>query len=102
MTLYFQTNFDFVYRIMIVTSMFGGIVKNARCQHVFEHRHTGLSPGVMVRCAPSWYGGNVTRPPLVSIDCTLISGPYISVVLRPVALPFVQTLQNAKFQQDNA
>lgn len=63
-----------------------------------RHRHTGVSPGVMVWGAI----GYTSRSPLVRIDGTLNSGRYISDVLRPVALPFIRSLRNPTFQQDNA
>ncbi|GFX84300.1 transposable element Tcb1 transposase [Trichonephila clavipes] len=63
------------------------------------HRHTGLSPGVM-----TWVAiGYTSRSPLVRIEGTLNSTRYIFGVLRTnVALPFIQTLRNLTFQQDNA
>ena len=63
-----------------------------------RHRHTGVSPDVMVWGAI----GYTSRSPLVRIDGTLNSGRYISDVLRPVALPFIRSLPNPTFQQDNA
>ncbi|GFV28168.1 transposable element Tcb1 transposase [Trichonephila clavipes] len=43
-----------------------------------------------------------TRTPLVRIVGTLNSQRYISEVLEPVVLPYVQGLPTAIFQQDNA
>ena len=63
-----------------------------------RHRHTGVSPSVMVWGAI----GYASRSPLVRIDGTLNSGRYISDVLRPVALPFIRSLRSPTFQQDNA
>ena len=40
--------------------------------------------------------------PLLRINGTLNSGPYISFILRSVALPFIQALRNAIFQQENS
>ncbi|KFM70874.1 hypothetical protein X975_09885, partial [Stegodyphus mimosarum] len=62
------------------------------------HRHTGPAPGIMV-----WGGiGYHSRTPLVCIVGTLNSQRYISKVLEPVALPYLQGLPTAIFQQDNA
>ncbi|GFT18521.1 transposable element Tcb1 transposase [Trichonephila clavipes] len=61
------------------------------------HRHTGLAPHIMV-----WGGiGYHSRPPLVRIAGTLNSQRYISEVLKPVVLPYLQVLATAVFQQDN-
>ena len=35
-TSYFQMNLDFVYNIIMVASVFGSIVENARCQHALD------------------------------------------------------------------
>ncbi|GFV71351.1 transposable element Tcb1 transposase [Trichonephila clavipes] len=62
------------------------------------HRHTGPAPGIMV-----WSGiGYHSRNPLVRITGTLNSQRYISEVLDPVVLPYLQGLATAIFQQDNA
>ncbi|UYV81725.1 CTSC [Cordylochernes scorpioides] len=62
------------------------------------HRHTGPAPGIMV-----WGGiGYHSRTPLVRITGTLNSQSYISEVLEPVVLPYLQGLPTAIFQQDNA
>ncbi|GFW37983.1 transposable element Tcb1 transposase [Trichonephila clavipes] len=62
------------------------------------HRHTGLAPGIMV-----WGGiGYHSRTPLVRIAGTLNSQRYVSKVLKPVVLPYLQGLATAIFQQDNA
>lgn len=62
------------------------------------HRHTGPAPGIMV-----WGGiGFHCRTPLVRIAGTLNSQRYISEVLEPVVLPYIQRLPSAIFQQDNA
>ncbi|KFM71334.1 Transposable element Tcb1 transposase, partial [Stegodyphus mimosarum] len=61
------------------------------------HRHTDLAPGVM--------GGGIgyhSRTPLVRIAGTSNSQRYISEVLEPVVLPYLQSLPTAIFQQDNA
>ncbi|GFW81048.1 transposable element Tcb1 transposase [Trichonephila clavipes] len=61
------------------------------------HRHTGPAPGIMV-----WGGiGYHSRNPLVSIAGTLNSQHYISEVLDPVVLPYLQGLATATFQQNN-
>ncbi|UYV63612.1 hypothetical protein LAZ67_2004968 [Cordylochernes scorpioides] len=60
------------------------------------HRHT--TPGIMV-----WGGiGYHSRTPLVRIAGTLNNQRYISDVLEPVVLPFLQGFPTAIFQQDNA
>ncbi|GFX18034.1 transposable element Tcb1 transposase [Trichonephila clavipes] len=62
------------------------------------HRHTGPTPGIMV-----WGDiGYHSRPPLVRITGTLNSQRYISEVLEPVVLPYLQGLATAIFHQDNA
>ncbi|GFV64017.1 transposable element Tcb1 transposase [Trichonephila clavipes] len=62
------------------------------------HRHTGPATGIMV-----WGGiGYHARIPLVCIAGTLNSQRYISEVLEPVVLPYLQGLVTAIFQQDNA
>ncbi|UYV65641.1 hypothetical protein LAZ67_3004938 [Cordylochernes scorpioides] len=66
--------------------------------HCVMHRHTGPAPGIMV-----WNGmGYHSRTPLVRIAGTLNSQRYISEVLEPVVLPYLQGLPTAIFQQDNA
>ncbi|GFT62287.1 hypothetical protein TNCV_4716981 [Trichonephila clavipes] len=62
------------------------------------HRHTGPAPGIMV-----WGGiGYHSHTPLVRIAGTLNRQRYISEVLEPVDLPYLQGLATALFQQDNA
>ncbi|GFV97317.1 transposable element Tcb1 transposase [Trichonephila clavipes] len=62
------------------------------------HRHTGPAPGIMV-----WGGiGYHSRTPLVRIVGILNSQRYISEVLEPVVLPYLQGLATALLQQDNA
>ncbi|GFT30360.1 transposable element Tcb2 transposase [Trichonephila clavipes] len=62
------------------------------------HRHTGTAPGIMV-----WNGiGYHSHTPLVRIAGTLNNQRYISKVLEPVVLPYLQGLATAIFQQDNA
>ncbi|GFU04629.1 uncharacterized protein TNCV_4377131 [Trichonephila clavipes] len=60
-----------------------------------RHRHTGSSPGTMVWGAIGYTSWSL----LVRIDGTLNSAPYISGVLRPVALPFIRVLRNPIFKQ---
>ncbi|GFX60834.1 transposable element Tcb1 transposase [Trichonephila clavipes] len=61
------------------------------------HRNTGPTPGIMV-----WDGiGYHSRTPLVCIAGTLNSQRYISEVLEPVVLPYLQGLVIAIFQHDN-
>ncbi|GFX36522.1 transposable element Tcb1 transposase [Trichonephila clavipes] len=62
------------------------------------HRHTGPAPGIM-----AWGGiGYYSRTPLVRIAGTLNSQHYVSEVLNPVVLPYIQVLAIDIFQQDNA
>ncbi|GFU19154.1 uncharacterized protein TNCV_4397441 [Trichonephila clavipes] len=62
------------------------------------HRHTGPAPGIMV-----WGGiGYHSRSPLARIAGTLNCQRYISEVLEPVVLPYLQGLATAIFKQDNA
>ncbi|GFX57978.1 hypothetical protein TNCV_4047371 [Trichonephila clavipes] len=62
------------------------------------HHYTGLTPGIMV-----WGGiGYHSRTPLVHIAGTLNSQRYISEVLEPVVLPYLQGFATAIFQQNNA
>ncbi|GFU75661.1 transposable element Tcb1 transposase [Trichonephila clavipes] len=62
------------------------------------HRHTAPAPGIMV-----WDGiGYHSHTPLIRIAGTLNSQRYISEVLEPVVLPYLQGLATAIFQQDNA
>ncbi|GFU96970.1 transposable element Tcb1 transposase [Trichonephila clavipes] len=61
------------------------------------HRHTGPAPGITV-----WDGiGYPSRTPLVLIAGTLNSQRFISEVLEPVVLPYLQDMATAIFQQDN-
>ncbi|GFW55244.1 uncharacterized protein TNCV_116301 [Trichonephila clavipes] len=54
------------------------------------HLHTGPAPGIMV-----WSGiGYYSRSPLVRIAGTLNSQLYISEVLKPVILPYLQSEAN--------
>ncbi|GFX88715.1 transposable element Tcb1 transposase [Trichonephila clavipes] len=62
------------------------------------HRLIGHAPGMML-----WGRiGYPSRTPLVCIAGTLNSQRYISEVLEPVVLPYIQGLTTAIFQQDNA
>ncbi|GFU22847.1 transposable element Tcb1 transposase [Trichonephila clavipes] len=62
------------------------------------HRYTDPAPGIMV-----WGGfGYHSRTPLVHIAGTLNSQLYISEVLEPVVLHYLQGFATAIFQQDNA
>ncbi|GFW21184.1 transposable element Tcb1 transposase [Trichonephila clavipes] len=61
------------------------------------HRHTAPATDITV-----WGGiGYNSRTPLVGIAGTLNSQRYISEVLEPVVLPYLQGLATAIFQQDN-
>ncbi|GFT21182.1 transposable element Tcb1 transposase [Trichonephila clavipes] len=62
------------------------------------HRSTGPEPGIMV-----WGGiGYHSRTPFVCIAGSLNSQRYISEVLEPVVLLYLQGLATTIFQQDNA
>ncbi|GFW17363.1 transposable element Tcb1 transposase [Trichonephila clavipes] len=62
------------------------------------HRHASPASVIMV-----WGGiGYHSRTPLVCIAGTLNSQRYITEVLEPVVLPYLQVLAAAIFQQDNA
>ncbi|KFM74538.1 hypothetical protein X975_11207, partial [Stegodyphus mimosarum] len=62
------------------------------------HRPTGPAPGIMV-----WSGiGYHSRTPLVRTAGTLNRQRYISEVLEPVVLPYLQGFPTAISQQDNA
>ncbi|GFW88956.1 transposable element Tcb1 transposase [Trichonephila clavipes] len=61
------------------------------------HRHTGPAPGIMV-----WGSIGYHSLTLVRIAGTLKSQRYISEVLEPVVLPYLQGLATAIFQQDSA
>ncbi|GFY32927.1 transposable element Tcb1 transposase [Trichonephila clavipes] len=62
------------------------------------HHHTGPAFGIMVWGVIGFH----CRTPLVRIAGTLNSQRYISEVLEPVVLPYIQCLPSAIFQQDNA
>ncbi|GFU61887.1 transposable element Tcb1 transposase [Trichonephila clavipes] len=61
------------------------------------HNPTGPAPGIMVWCGIGYH----SRTPLECIAGTLNSQRYISKVLQPVVLPYLQGLTTAIFQQDN-
>ncbi|GFV87050.1 transposable element Tcb1 transposase [Trichonephila clavipes] len=62
------------------------------------NRHTGSAPGIMV-----WGGiGYHPRTSLLRISGTLNNQNYISEILEPVVLPYLQGLATAIFKQDNA
>ncbi|GFU67895.1 transposable element Tcb1 transposase [Trichonephila clavipes] len=62
------------------------------------HRHTVPAPGIMVWGGIAYH----SRTSLVRIVGTLNSQQYISKVLKPVVLLYLQGLATAIFQQDNA
>ncbi|GFY15230.1 transposable element Tcb1 transposase [Trichonephila clavipes] len=59
----------------------------------FMHRHTGPAPGVMVWSSIGYH----SRTPLVRIAGTLNCLRYISEMLEPVVLPYLQGLATAIF-----
>ncbi|GFU93489.1 transposable element Tcb1 transposase [Trichonephila clavipes] len=62
------------------------------------HRHTGPEPGIMVLGGIGYH----SCTPLGRIVGILNSQCYISEVLEPGVLPYLQGLATAIFQQDNA
>ncbi|GFS56927.1 transposable element Tcb1 transposase [Trichonephila clavipes] len=62
------------------------------------HRQTGHALGVMVCGGIGFH----CRTPLVRIAGTLNSQRYISEVVEPVGILYIQCLSSAIFQQDNA
>ncbi|PRD22188.1 UNVERIFIED_CONTAM: tc3a [Trichonephila clavipes] len=62
------------------------------------HRHTGPAPVIIVRGGIGYH----FRTPQVRIAGALNSQRYISEVLEPGVLPYLQGLATAIFQQDNA
>ncbi|GFU42905.1 transposable element Tcb1 transposase [Trichonephila clavipes] len=62
------------------------------------HCLTGPAPGIMVWGSIGYH----SCTPLVRIAGTLNSQRYISEMLEPVVLPYLQSLAAAIFQQDNA
>ncbi|GBM94183.1 hypothetical protein AVEN_100403-1 [Araneus ventricosus] len=61
-------------------------------------RHTGPTPGVMVWGEISYD----SRRTLVVIPRTMTANLYVSLVIQPVVLPFMSSIQGGVFQQDNA
>ncbi|GFX73106.1 transposable element Tcb1 transposase [Trichonephila clavipes] len=64
---------------------------------MLNNHHTGHAPGIMLWCGIGYH----SRTLLVRIAGTLNSQRYISEVLEPVVLPYLQGLATAIFQQDN-
>ncbi|GBN42264.1 Transposable element Tc1 transposase, partial [Araneus ventricosus] len=62
-----------------------------------RHRHTGPTSGVTVWGAISYD----SRSTLVVIRRTLTANLYVSLVIQPVVLPFMNSIQVGVFQQDN-
>ncbi|GFW59789.1 transposable element Tc1 transposase [Trichonephila clavipes] len=60
--------------------------------------HSGLTPGVMVSGAISYYG----RSNLLRVEDNLNSNRYVHEVLHPEVVPFCQGIRGAIFQQDNS
>ncbi|GFX69294.1 hypothetical protein TNCV_3564701 [Trichonephila clavipes] len=61
------------------------------------HRHTGSAPGIIVRGGIGYHSRTLVR--IVGI---LNCQRYISEVLDPIVLPYLQGMATAIFQQDNA
>ncbi|GFX35053.1 transposable element Tcb1 transposase [Trichonephila clavipes] len=62
------------------------------------HRHTGPAPDIIAWASVGYH----SCTPLVRIAGTVNIQRYISEVLGPVVLPYLQGLTTAIFQQDNA
>ncbi|GFW73687.1 transposable element Tcb1 transposase [Trichonephila clavipes] len=63
-----------------------------------QHHHTAPAQGITVWDSIGYH----SRTPLVRIAGTLNSQCYISKVLEPIVLPYLQCLATAIFQQNNA
>ncbi|GFS52863.1 translation factor GUF1 homolog, mitochondrial [Trichonephila clavipes] len=61
-------------------------------------RRTGPTPGVMIWAAISYD----SRTTLVVIPITLTANLYVSLVIQPIVLPFINSIQGKVFQQNNA
>ncbi|GBM88383.1 hypothetical protein AVEN_149440-1 [Araneus ventricosus] len=61
-------------------------------------RHTGPTPGVMVWGAISYDSSST----LMAIPRTLTANLYVSLVIQPVVLPFMNIIKGSVFQHDNA
>ncbi|GFY09019.1 transposable element Tcb1 transposase [Trichonephila clavipes] len=98
MKLYLLTSHAFVCNTTMVGLKFLRHRGERMLNSCVMHRHTAHAPGIM-----AWGGiGYHSHTPLVPIAGTLNSQIYISEVLEPVVLPYVQGLATAIFQQDNA
>ncbi|GFT38050.1 transposable element Tc1 transposase [Trichonephila clavipes] len=78
-----------------------GVRRYAGERHIPEciiERHSRRTPGVMVLGAIAYHG----RPQLLRIMGNLNSTRYLNEVLQTQAIPFLQGLPGAVFQQDNA
>ncbi|GFV84116.1 transposable element Tcb2 transposase [Trichonephila clavipes] len=77
------------------------VMRYAGERHISEciiERHSRRTPGVMVWGSIAYHG----RSQLLRIVGNLNSTRYINEVLQPQAIPFLQGLPGAVFQQDNA
>ncbi|GBM78580.1 hypothetical protein AVEN_200711-1 [Araneus ventricosus] len=78
------------------------LVRRRPCERLqptcLRPRHTGPTPGVTVWGATS-YG---SRSTLVVIPRTLTANLYVGLVIQPVVLPFMNSIQGGVFQQHNA
>ncbi|GBL94676.1 Transposable element Tc1 transposase [Araneus ventricosus] len=61
-------------------------------------RHTGPTPGIMGWGAISYD----SRSTLVVIPRSLTANLYVSLVIQPIVLPFMNSIQEGVFQHDNA
>ena len=86
---YFQTKVDFVYSLMVVWSVFEGIVTN-------WYSHWEFDIIILVRHLEWWYGMPWVTC-LVYLIFRLNSGYYIFVTLELVALSFILTMWNDTF-----
>ncbi|GBN97222.1 Golgin subfamily A member 5 [Araneus ventricosus] len=88
-------------RFCLGASVFHVLVRRSRGKHLqptcLRPRHTGLAPRVMFWGAISYH----SRSTLVVIPRTLTANLYVSLVIQPVVLPFMNSIQGGVFQQDN-
>ncbi|GFV45295.1 transposable element Tcb1 transposase [Trichonephila clavipes] len=92
-----HTSYASVCNTMMVGLLSGDTVERM-LNSCIMHYHTGPAPGIIV-----WGGiGYHCRTRLIRIAGTLNSQRYISEVLEPFVLPYLQGLATAIFQQNNA
>ena len=91
----FQTNLDTVQNNMRVISLFDNIVENTLSLCIYStSTYWFITDGISCLWTTSC-------SPLVRFFDTFNRSRYISVVLKPVILPFIWAMQSAFFQYDN-